>query len=189
MRLRNISDVPDSKLMEIIEFVDPGLAKDVKVVCRRSYGPAHGFSEVVRKEVTCYLPVEGRMKYPHYVNSDIRVKYVPSYYEKWDEEKDIWRTWKRWMKIQVKGKRKSGYMSGLYLSRDEYIVHLIAHELRHQWQRRRPPKSEWAWGCQGKRTKFAIERDADAYQTRKVREWRRIHNTVQAFPDDSFIRK
>ena len=58
--------------------------------------------------------------------------------------------------------------SGLLLSKDEETVYLLGHELRHQWQRRRPPKTQWAYGCQGKRkTKFAVEMDASAYDGRK----------------------
>lgn len=61
----------------------------------------------------------------------------------------------------------------LLLSRIEELVYITAHELRHQWQRKRPLKRLWVYGARDKRTKKSIERDAEAYGLRKVREWRK----------------
>ena len=52
-------------------------------------------------------------------------------------------------------------------SRIDSLVFVIAHELRHQWQR--DHRRGRVWGSRGKYS----ERDADAYATRKLREWRR----------------
>jgi len=74
------------------------------------------------------------------------------------------------------GKLRFPYTSvdhGAYLgvktyTMEEALVGLIAHELRHLWQKK--VKHGWrVWGAKGQYS----ERDADAYAIRKVREWRR----------------
>lgn len=52
--------------------------------------------------------------------------------------------------------------------REEALVYLAAHELRHLWQAR-VPRGRRVWGSRGQ---FS-ERDACAYGIRKLREWRR----------------
>lgn len=64
-----------------------------------------------------------------------------------------------------------GYIPHLVLDREERIVDIIAHELRHFWQKKHP-KGFRVWGARGR---FS-ERDADAYAIRKVREWRKMKN-------------
>jgi hypothetical protein len=61
-----------------------------------------------------------------------------------------------------------GYLSYLLLSRTEDVLLVLAHELRHLWQRKHP-KGWRVWGARGQ---FS-ERDADAYGIRKVREYRK----------------
>lgn len=63
-----------------------------------------------------------------------------------------------------------GYIDHLLLSREEAIVHVCAHELRHLWQKEH--KRGRVWGARGR---FS-DRDADAYAIRKTREWRRQQN-------------
>jgi hypothetical protein len=58
---------------------------------------------------------------------------------------------------------------GIILSKEEILVMVIAHELRHLWQYKH--KKGKVWGAKGR---FS-ERDADAYAIRKVREWRRLN--------------
>ena len=64
---------------------------------------------------------------------------------------------------------RGGYLPALFLSRDEEVLCVIAHELRHLWQ----AKHQKGWRVWGARGQFS-ERDADAYAIRKVREWRKI---------------
>jgi hypothetical protein len=63
---------------------------------------------------------------------------------------------------------RGGYLPTVAFSETEIIVHLVAHELRHLWQRR-VKKWHRVWGARGQ---FS-QRDADAYAIQKVRQWRR----------------
>jgi len=75
-------------------------------------------------------------------------------------------------------KKGRGYIDHILLSRDEALVHVLAHELKHLWQKK-IPKGYRVWGARGQYS----DRDADAYAIRKVREWRRqsmIHKTTDA---------
>ena len=61
-----------------------------------------------------------------------------------------------------------GYLGMPPMTREEVALFLLAHELRHLWQKR-VPKGRRVWGARGQ---FS-ERDADAYAFRAVRTWRR----------------
>lgn len=61
-----------------------------------------------------------------------------------------------------------GYMPGECWTDHERLVEIIAHELRHLWQRR-VKRGRRVWGARGQ---FS-ERDADAYAIRMTRAWRR----------------
>jgi len=50
----------------------------------------------------------------------------------------------------------------------EIFIYLIAHELRHLWQK----QHKKGWRVWGSRSQYS-ERDADAYAIHKLREWRR----------------
>lgn len=65
--------------------------------------------------------------------------------------------------------KKRGYLSQKWiLDREEALVGILAHELRHQWQHNH--KGHRCFGC---RKKGSSERDADAYAIKKIREWRK----------------
>jgi hypothetical protein len=67
---------------------------------------------------------------------------------------------------------KRGYLPTPWFgSNEEYLVYIIAHELRHLWQAR-VPRGRRVWGARGQ---FS-ERDADAYAIRMLRAWRRQAN-------------
>lgn len=66
-----------------------------------------------------------------------------------------------------------GYIQYTLYSDTESLVHVIAHELRHLWQKSH--KYGRVWGSKG----VSSERDADAYSIRKVREYRRTGLTIQ----------
>ena len=77
---------------------------------------------------------------------------------------------------KVKHLRKTGYLPHLILSKEEDILHVIAHELRHQWQDTRRSKSLWYYNTNTKkRTKKGDKTDADAYAITTVRRWRKLH--------------
>jgi len=59
------------------------------------------------------------------------------------------------------------YIPFIVMSREENVLYILAHELRHLWQ----SKIKKGWRVWGSRGQFS-ERDADAYAIRKVREWR-----------------
>lgn len=65
-------------------------------------------------------------------------------------------------------KPRGGYLGGfLLLSKEEALVYILAHELRHLAQHNR--NCHKVYGAKGR----VSERDADAYAIRKVREYRR----------------
>lgn len=62
-----------------------------------------------------------------------------------------------------------GYLPTPYIaSREEALVYVAAHEMRHLWQGR-VPRGRRVWGARGQYS----ERDADAYAIRMLRAWRR----------------
>jgi len=69
--------------------------------------------------------------------------------------------------MAYKGK---GYLEHTYRNRNEAVVHIMAHELKHLWQEKHPLRGR----VKGSRGQYS-ERDADAYAIRKVREWRVAH--------------
>ena len=79
------------------------------------------------------------------------------------------------LEIHRKG---TGYLPALHLTREEHLVHLIAHELRHLWQYHHP-KGWRVWGARGRYS----ERDADAYAICEERAYRRKHPVSLDFTD------
>jgi hypothetical protein len=185
MKLKNFSDVPDATLHRMIEFVDPGLAKDVRVICKPSDTDSHGFSRRKTKEVVAYIPRYA--KYPYFLDHEnvlewIKVEQDSDGIVLEHKEFDVGYGPAMYKLIQRPKKTRPIRTSGILLSKDEETIFLLGHELRHQWQRRRPSKTEWAYDCQGKRTKFSVERDACVHGWKKVREWRRIHSPREVYP-------
>lgn len=74
--------------------------------------------------------------------------------------------WKKPFKFTERG----AYLGVRVFSEVEAVVNLVAHELRHLWQRK-VPRGYRVWGSRGQYS----ERDADAYSIRKLREWRRLN--------------
>lgn len=74
----------------------------------------------------------------------------------------------------------------LLLSLEEMVVFIIAHELRHQWQYRRPPVGEWSYGCRHpkkRRSHHHHELDADHYAVKKLRQWRKQYQPREIYRD------
>jgi hypothetical protein len=66
-----------------------------------------------------------------------------------------------------------GELSTRTQTREEALVHVAGHGLRHLWQTTHTGKRGKVWGARGQYS----DRDADAYAIRKTREWRKIHAT------------
>ena len=70
-----------------------------------------------------------------------------------------------------KGDSGDYYLPALILSREEALILVLAHELRHMWQANNIyNKRGRAWGAN---PKGSSDTDADAYAIRKMREWRK----------------
>jgi hypothetical protein len=61
-----------------------------------------------------------------------------------------------------------GYISHWLLTREECLIHVLAHEMRHVWQINH--KHGWVQGSKG--SSFS-EKDSDAFAIKVVRAWRR----------------
>lgn len=79
------------------------------------------------------------------------------------------------VRLPLPGRPVRGWKAhGAYLDtptmagRLEFLVYILAHELRHLWQAQ-VPRGRRVWGSRGQ---FS-ERDADAYALRMLRAWRR----------------
>lgn len=142
MRLKNYTDIPDDKIREIISFVRPARISNFDVRISNSKRWTHCGGCYV-DGANCHATVN-----PFIV---VRITQNESYFPMYTTHK--------------KGK---GYIDHLLLSREEAVILLTAHELRHLWQKR-IRKGHRVWGARGQYS----DRDADAYAIKKVREWRR----------------
>jgi hypothetical protein len=60
------------------------------------------------------------------------------------------------------------YLGNVVYTLEEYLIDIIAHEMRHCWQTVMP-RGRRVWGAKGQYS----ERDADAYALKMVRKYRR----------------
>jgi hypothetical protein len=68
------------------------------------------------------------------------------------------------------GRKGKGYLPSIEFTRQEAILHLLAHELRHLYQGLNQKRQKGrVWGARG----IYSERDCDAYAIRVVRHYRR----------------
>lgn len=139
MKLRNTHPVfTDAFIREVVEFVRPP-----------------GISNFLVRITSSERCNWGALAWPHSKRTwRIRVKINPDF--------------ARVMASIRRHKPKGAYLPFECYTAEEVLVHLIAHELRHLWQRR-VRKGYRVWGARGQYS----ERDADAYAIHKVREWRR----------------
>jgi hypothetical protein len=120
---------------------------------------------------------------------------VKLYYQRYNEKTREWDDWysyryvaisKAYIKRRTKengrpydpNKGNGGYIPHIILSREEGLIHILAHELRHFWQANHTGKRGKIWGAKG----HFSETDADAYAIRKTREWRKLH-AVEVYPE------
>ena len=141
MRLTNNTDFPDKRIREIIKFVRPNGISNFDVMIKNS--------RICLYRGRCYY---NGSSFHRTTNPFIVVRITK------DEGCfPLYRT----------TKKGTGYISSLLLSREEAIIHVIAHELQHLWQAK-VKRGHRVWGARGQ---FS-ERDADRYAIRKTREWR-----------------
>jgi hypothetical protein len=200
--LQNTTDFSNKQVREIIDFVKPNNLPtsnfDVRIThCRYGYGSGvyYDGTSTVGEYVVVERPhimiriakPDGETKFPYY--DDRRVQTRRPWrkailrYEIFDEKRQEYRKWRMWRRYtSIKDKPKTfstgGYISALFLSREEALVHLIAHELRHHWHTNHPGKRGRVWGSRGK----ISDTDADAYAIRKTREWRKLHSPREIYP-------
>jgi hypothetical protein len=164
MRLKNYTDISDDKIRQIIKFVRPnGISNfDVRISNSKGIfaGTAYWEGSTYHDTPNPFIVVritKNESAFPYFVkySSHTRTK----------------------LKLNPQsGKLESvsyntstgGYIDHILLSREEAVVHVIAHELRHLWQAK-VKKGYRVWGTRGQ---FS-DRDADAFAIRKTREWRR----------------
>jgi hypothetical protein len=165
IRLTNYTDIPDEKTREIIRFVRPNgisgfdirISNSKHIFAGTAYHEGspryHGSS----KPFIVVRVTKDENAFPYFVRhgSERRTKY------KLNSQSGR-------LEAVSYNTGTGGYLDYLLLSREETIVHVLAHELRHLWQAK-IKRGYRVWGARGQ---FS-ERDADAYAKRKTREWRR----------------
>ncbi len=170
--VKNRTDVPDQKILNYIEFCKPFEINKLKVVIHKAKQYSHGLSNKTNKQIDVWM-VDGNTKYPQIRDYGNLRKKIELYYDKYNKVTKKWQTMKHWHNVPT-GKR-NGYLPILLLNRDEDLIHIIAHELRHQWQYRKPFKSQYVYAARRKTSDYSYETDCDAYAIKKIREWRRVH--------------
>ena len=179
MRLQNKTNYPDKQLQALFQFCDKDLGiKHITVLCENGMGgSADTWSG---KRITIKFPVH--REYPYKWDISKRVSYA-NLEERYDLDDKGYYVLKPGEEIKY---HIAGYLDYLVLSKEELIVGVMADELRHIWQTKRKPISEWVYGSRketgAKSKKFGIERDADYYGLRKVREYRKLH-AVDIYPE------
>jgi hypothetical protein len=168
MRLKNYTNFEDKRIREIIQFVRPnGISNfDVRISNSKTtifYGRCYYDGAEVHYTADPFIVARitrNENEFPYLVQytpqKKTRMEYNP-------------KTLKFEFVSYSTGSR--GYIDNLLLSREEALVHVIAHELRHLWQAK-IKKGHRVWGARGQ---FS-EKDADAYAIRKTREWRHKKN-------------
>jgi hypothetical protein len=163
MRLRNSSGIPDETVRDVIRFVrPPGISKFDVMVKRSdsvfggmSYSAGSGYHMTADPFVTVRIGDESR--FPFFVRGD-----------RADHQGGAVTVYSDGRPPKVSKYQSKGYLTvGWLTSRIEALVMVMAHELRHQWQRTHSRGRVW-----GSRGRYS-ERDADAYALKMLRAWRR----------------
>lgn len=182
MKLINTTDIPDEEVREKIKFVIPNgvLTSKYTIRLNNSSNGTNGYFLRSNLNICIRLSKKG-YPYPQRRNYDPEIRRpkrrITFLFQKFSERRQVWQWWyhKKYyesIKDTPKAFSSGGYITSIILSREESLVHTLAHELRHYWQLNHLGKRGKVWGARGK---FS-ERDADAYAIRKTREWRRLHS-------------
>lgn len=161
MRLKNYTDFQDKKIREIIQFARPnGISNfDVRISNSKTRifcGCCYYNGAEVHDTADPFIVVRitrNENEFPYLVQykpqKRNRMEYNP-------------KTLKFESVSYSTGSR--GYLDHRLLSREEALVHVIAHELRHLWQAK-VKKGYRVWGARGQ---FS-ERDADAFEIARAK--------------------
>ena len=149
MRLRNTSNFTDAQVREIIDFVKPRKVRNFELIVKPS---KHSYSgKAYPTGYSTYRSTSSGFTTMPTAICKIGIRPYP-----------LWTA-----------SNNHGYIRMLLLSREECLVMLIAHELKHLWQAR--PLKRHPGRPKGARGKYS-EREADCYAYRMVRSWRKLHN-------------
>ena len=194
MKLQNTTNITDERLRQIIEFVKPNHLPtstfDIRVTNSSTlYSGAiypDGYHRSDRPHIIVRI-TKNENEFPHMEDNTRTTKAVVEKYQKYNDKKGRFETWRRVIYEKLpksQHKKVGGYIDSLILTREEALVHTLAHELRHLWQKNHhKTKRGKVWGARG----HYSDRDADAYAIRKMREWRRRNTPKQVFPDDKIL--
>ena len=180
MRIKNYTDISDDKIRQIIQFVRPNGISNFDV--RISNSQKHIFRGRAYIEGSTYHDTAN----PFIV---IRVTKDENAFPYFVRYKSYTRT--KFKLNQQSGKFElvsyntgtGGYIDHILLSREEAVVHVVAHELRHLWQSK-VKRGYRVWGARGE---FS-DRDADAFAIGKTREFRRREKETTAYFRDDLIK-
>jgi len=155
LKLINNTKLSDTKILDIVNFVKPKSLSgfDVKVRC----GSKSGRYKHVKPKNTFCIWLDDKPHNDFYFVGKRPLVCVNIPTDNLDQN----------IIIERKG-GFNGYLSYKCYGVEEWLVHILAHEIRHHWQ----SKHKRRIGYKSKRGKYS-ERDADTYAIKKVREWRR----------------
>jgi hypothetical protein len=160
MRLRNQTKLPSKLLRDIVNFCAPPGVTDYLI--RFTHGRSYSARAYARQYAEFVAAKEHDFRSRAYWEktgtecSDVVVR-IPPYS-------------KGRGKIENNSRGGRGYLPSVEYTREEAVVYLVAHELRHLYQGLHPSRQrDRVWGARGQ---FS-ERDADAYAISRVRHWRR----------------
>jgi len=172
MRIKNYTDHDINKLREMIRFCKPNGVKNFDItfkktkhscICGRAYWMGCDYHSSSAPLIVIRIG-EMEEKLERLIKKDVRCA---------DGSPINWAGpgYKHLLfprKVDCNYGKNRGYLPFVTLDKDEYLVQVVAHELRHLWQAK-VKKGHRVWGARGR---FS-ERDADAYGIRKMREWRK----------------
>lgn len=169
MRLRNTSGLPGELIREVIRFVRPAGISKFDVMVKRSSGTFGGMSYAegsgyhMTADPFVTVRVGDADKFPFFAQGD-----------RADHKGGAVTTYSDGRPPKISKPQTKGYLTiGWLYSPIEALVMVMAHELRHQWQR-----SHSRGRVFGSRGRYS-ERDADAYALKMLRAWRREHGIVK----------
>lgn len=199
--IQNTSDFTNDEIKYIMRFVDPLLEPEIdrfmetpldlgiRVIyeserdnefldnnCLGSYIPKMYYLNkddlvIVEKAIISIILPDCNTSFP-----------LPSNYPvlRYAESKGLKIT-KKLLKELKQARMKAGNSTIILLSLKEFLIYLIAHELRHHWQYVNPyHKYTFA-------SELEKEKDANAYAVKKLRLWRTLYGPKDAYPNTNFM--
>jgi hypothetical protein len=157
MKIQNTTDISNKRIRQMIDLL--GFGSNVGTLLRVTNGSTEYHGKAYTGGLCGWAKRSEDYNRPHVIVRIGKENMFP--YRSWSDTKP-----------------QGGYISSLILTREEVLVQVIAHELRHLWQRTHKGKRGKVWGARGQYS----DKDADAYAIRKTREWRRLHTPSEVYP-------